>query len=221
MAKGGLLPRANGGSDDPVPEMTGIQLAGDVASVMESPVETQPQSATPTFSARSTAPANASPRRRRTCANCLIDSLESFGSDIFNDLAARLPLYASDWLTTDGRRCTSAGVVKIASASLFSYISSILPAIVIGDLLFSSTGGQLGLPEVRCVAHAELLYIYSFDRSIYAVGVRGGAYSYTALHPRIGTELWLTRTPSGSASTRNISINTSTYASGSFVSPIS
>ena len=40
-----------------------------------------------------------------------------------------------------------AGVFKIASASLFSYISSILPAIVIGNILDDQTDGQLGLPE--------------------------------------------------------------------------
>ena len=64
------------------------------------------------------------------------------------DLRNRIPYYVSDWLSTDGRRCTLPGTSTIISASLFAYVSSILPAVVIGDLLSSSTEGQLGLPEV-------------------------------------------------------------------------
>jgi len=84
----------------------------------------------------------------RSCGERLAGALETCCADIGDDLHGRLPLYLSDWATTDGIRCTLGGSVKIFSASLFSYISSVLPAIVIGDLLFSSTGGQIGLPEV-------------------------------------------------------------------------
>jgi hypothetical protein len=72
----------------------------------------------------------------------------TLGRGIRSDLRGRLPLYWSDWLSTDGSRCSGAGTSIIASATLFSYISSVLPAVVIGDLLFASTDGQLGLPEV-------------------------------------------------------------------------
>ena len=72
--------------------------------------------------------------------------------DIVADLKARLPFYWIDWIATEpkgqGASCTVAGVVKIVSASVFSYISSVLPAVVIGDLLYSNTDGQLGLSEV-------------------------------------------------------------------------
>uniref|UniRef100_A0A7S3WUJ2 Bicarbonate transporter-like transmembrane domain-containing protein n=1 Tax=Emiliania huxleyi TaxID=2903 RepID=A0A7S3WUJ2_EMIHU len=78
--------------------------------------------------------------RRRRCS--------AVGKDVAADLNGRIPLYKSDWLTTDGRHCRRSGVFKIASASLFSYISSILPAIVIGNILDDQTDGQLGLPEV-------------------------------------------------------------------------
>jgi hypothetical protein len=72
----------------------------------------------------------------------------SVGRGIRSDLRGRLPHYLSDWVSTDGSRCTGSGAATIASASVFSYISSVLPAVVIGDLLFASTDGQLGLPEV-------------------------------------------------------------------------
>jgi hypothetical protein len=44
----------------------------------------------------------------------------SVGRGIGSDLRGRLPHYLSDWVSTDGTRCTGGGISTIASASLFS-----------------------------------------------------------------------------------------------------
>lgn len=143
-----------------VAELSEIQLAGDSARVMGSMAGTRSAATNgaPQPMAMSSQHASASkrrPARNATCCDCIVDLLETFGADIANDLAARLPWYANDWLATHGSSCTGEGLVKVLSASLFSYISSILPAIVIGDLLYASTGGQLGLPEVSAFLHSR------------------------------------------------------------------
>jgi hypothetical protein len=150
--EGGRVAQGARSREPRVSELSEVQLTGDSAKVLESRAGTRrvaPDDAPqPMAMSGQHAASKRRPARKASCCDCIVDMLETFGSDIFNDLAARLPWYANDWLATHGNSCTGGGLVKVLSASLFSYISSILPAIVIGDLLFASTGGQLGLPEV-------------------------------------------------------------------------
>jgi boron transporter len=61
--------------------------------------------------------------------------------DIIKDLKNRLPLYLSDW--RDGFH------VKILSATLFMFFSSLLPAATFGAFLNEKTEGVIGVVEVR------------------------------------------------------------------------
>jgi hypothetical protein len=114
----------------------------------------------------------------------------SLGRAIRSDLRGRLPHYLSDWLSTDGLRCTGQGTLRIASATLFSYISSILPALVIGDRLLSSTDGQLGLPEVLLSTGASgIIWALIGGQPLCIVGVTMSALIFTSVCYILAQEL--------------------------------
>ena len=87
------------------------------------------------------------------------------------DLRARLPLYASDW-----GPCTLAAAQKIVAASLFSYICSVLPALIFGDILNRNTEGQIGIPEVLIsTGFSGVLWSIFAGQGLVVVGVTGPA----------------------------------------------
>ena len=88
---------------------------------------------------------------------------------ITSDLRARLPLYASDW-----GPCTLAAVQKIVAASLFSYICSVLPALIFGDILNRNTHGEIGIPEVLIsTGLSGVLWSIFAGQGLVVVGVTG------------------------------------------------
>lgn len=94
---------------------------------------------------------------------------ERWFSGIFNDLAARLPLYKSDWTVTSSEEAK-----KILAATFVAYFTSVLPAVIFGDALQLSTDGVYGLTEVL-VSTGGMGIVFSVfaGQGLIIVGVTG------------------------------------------------
>ena len=85
------------------------------------------------------------------------------------DLAARLPLYTSDWTISNNEEAK-----KILAATLFAYFTSVLPAVIFGDSLRTSTDGNFGLTEVLLSTGAiGIVYSVFAGQGLVIVGVTG------------------------------------------------
>jgi hypothetical protein len=92
---------------------------------------------------------------------------------IKEDLLVRLPLVKSDWDLSD------ANLLKLFSATMFAYFTSILPAIIFGDQLNKSTDGQFGVPETIAATGAMgLLYSLFAGQGLVIIGVTGPVVFY-------------------------------------------
>lgn len=117
-----------------------------------------PHGCNPCANAASTHASNGVPTRR-----------ERWFDGINLDLAARLPLYKSDWTITDNEQAK-----KIFAATLFAYFTSVLPAVIFGDSLRTSTDGNFGLTEVLLSTGAiGIVYSVFAGQGLVIVGVTG------------------------------------------------
>ena len=106
-------------------------------------------------------------------------------SPIVADARARIPLYASDWQIT---RCSQ--VSKIASASLFSYIAGIFPALIFGELLHVQTEGLIGIPEVLLsTGGSGIIYSILAGQPLVIVGVTGPVMMFVSVVFKLSSTL--------------------------------
>jgi len=94
---------------------------------------------------------------------------------IRSDLAARMPLYINDWTCPVGRQ-----LGRVASASLYAYFTSILPAVIFGDQLDGATDGLMAVPEViMATGMLGVLYSIFAGQALVIVGVTGPVVFFT------------------------------------------
>lgn len=106
-------------------------------------------------------------------------------SPIVADARARIPLYASDWQITRWSQ-----VSKIASASLFSYIAGIFPALIFGELLHVQTEGLIGIPEVLLsTGGSGIIWSFLAGQPLVIVGVTGPVMMFVSVVFKLSSTL--------------------------------